>query len=266
MKKRYIDFVPAKGKKAPNGAKSRVRTIKVSTVSEPKKSAPRSVPKSAPKPVSKPAPKKLEKKSPVNPLMDELEVEEIFAEREEPAGVSKGRKGSRYGVVEDYQPRFVRSDVKKRPLGQKEKKESDKADKTSEVPIAKISAKSTKVKPAAKFSSAKTAVKAVPKSTPKPTMGMAAGAAAGVTARPLAKRPMGPRANFVNTNKIEKRPLSKSAYVRKPVVLPDEKPTKPVKIIEKPEKDSKAGLIIAIILTIILGAAAGTVAFLLLPK
>ena len=44
------------------------------------------------------------------------------------------------------------------------------------------------------------------------------------------------------------------------------KPKAPEKIIAKPEKDSKAGLIIAIILTIILGAAAGTVAFLLLPK
>ena len=40
----------------------------------------------------------------------------------------------------------------------------------------------------------------------------------------------------------------------------------PERIIAMPDKDSRAGMIIAVILTIILGAAAGTVAFLLLPK
>ena len=39
-----------------------------------------------------------------------------------------------------------------------------------------------------------------------------------------------------------------------------------VTIISKPEKDTKVGRVVAIILAIILGAAAGTVAFLLLPK
>lgn len=78
-----------------------------------------------------------------------------------------------------------------------------------------------------------------------------------------------PKAKFVNTEKIAKRPLSKSAknvYVKK-IVEPEEKVNaKPVKIIDKPEKDSKVGMVVAIIITIILGAAAGTVAFLLLPK
>ena len=68
-----------------------------------------------------------------------------------------------------------------------------------------------------------------------------------------------------NQNKVAKRPLSKNVYER------TIKPTKevqsgPVTIISKPEKDTKVSLIITIILTIILGAAAGTVAFLLLPK
>lgn len=76
-----------------------------------------------------------------------------------------------------------------------------------------------------------------------------------------------PKARFVNTEKVAKRPLSKNVYAKKiPVVPKEEKPQAPVKIIDKPEKDSKVGLIVTIIITIILGAAAGTVAFLLLPK
>ncbi len=90
---------------------------------------------------------------------------------------------------------------------------------------------------------------------------------AGVTAT---KQPnvAAPRAKFVNTEKVAKRPLSKSAknvYTKK-IVEPQMESTKPVRIISQPEKDSKMGLVAAIIITIILGAAAGTVAFLLLPK
>jgi hypothetical protein len=70
---------------------------------------------------------------------------------------------------------------------------------------------------------------------------------------------------FVNTEKVEKRPLSKVANVKK-VVVPEEEPSGPVTIIHKPERDSKMGLVAAIVITIILGATAGTVAFLLLPK
>ena len=64
---------------------------------------------------------------------------------------------------------------------------------------------------------------------------------------------------------MAKRPLSKHVYTKKIEPAKEEKHG-PVKIIEKPKKDSKIGLVITIILTIILGAAAGTVAFLLLPK
>lgn len=74
-----------------------------------------------------------------------------------------------------------------------------------------------------------------------------------------------PKPTFVNTEKINKRPLSKNVYQKK-IETPEEKPSAPVTIINKPEKDSKVGLIVTIIITIILGAAAGTVAFLLLPK
>ena len=75
-----------------------------------------------------------------------------------------------------------------------------------------------------------------------------------------------PRAKFVNTEKVAKRPLSKNVYTKQIVEPKEEIVTKPVKIIDKPEKDSKAGIVMAIIITIVLGAAVGTVAFLLLPK
>ena len=93
-------------------------------------------------------------------------------------------------------------------------------------------------------------------------------ASAKATSRmPEKKAPKTPvRPAFVNTEKVRKRPLSKNVYPKKPVVPKEEKPTAPVTIIDKPEKDSKVGLIVTIIITIILGAAAGTVAFLLLPK
>ena len=74
-----------------------------------------------------------------------------------------------------------------------------------------------------------------------------------------------PKPAFVNTEKVNKRPLSKNVYQKK-VETPEEKPSAPVTIINKPEKDSKVGLVVTIIIAIILGAAAGTVAFLLLPK
>lgn len=90
---------------------------------------------------------------------------------------------------------------------------------------------------------------------------------AGVTTGKVASGFGTPRARFVNTEKVAKRPLSKNVYPKK-VVVPEEveKPSKPVTIINKPEKDSKMGMVVAIIITIILGAAAGTVAFLLLPN
>ena len=99
--------------------------------------------------------------------------------------------------------------------------------------------------------------------TTKPRAGVTISAKKGTNSAPVAT----PKAHFVNTEKIKKRPLSKNAYPKKEIPVPkEERPSAPVKIIDKPAKDSKAGLIVTIIITIILGAAAGTVAFLLLPK
>lgn len=74
-----------------------------------------------------------------------------------------------------------------------------------------------------------------------------------------------PKTPFINQEKVVKRPLSKNVY-RKEVVVPKEEPKGPVTIIAKPEKDAHVSMVVAVIITIILGAAAGTVAFLLLPK
>ena len=81
----------------------------------------------------------------------------------------------------------------------------------------------------------------------------------------MKKKVQAPNNRFIKNPKIAKRPLSNTGY-KKEVKAQDEKPKGPVTIIEKPEKNSKLGLIVTIIITIVLGAAAGTVAFLLLPK
>ena len=76
-----------------------------------------------------------------------------------------------------------------------------------------------------------------------------------------------PKPTFINQNKVVKRPLSGNVYRKKVVTaVAAEEPKGPVTIISKPEKDKHVGVIVTIIITIILGAAAGTVAFLLLPK
>ena len=74
-----------------------------------------------------------------------------------------------------------------------------------------------------------------------------------------------PKNPFINTAKVVKRPLSKNIY-RREVKTPAEQPKGPVTIISKSDKGAHVSLIVTIILTIVLGAAAGTVAFLLLPK
>lgn len=74
-----------------------------------------------------------------------------------------------------------------------------------------------------------------------------------------------PKSPFISQVEVKKRPLSKNVY-QKEIKATEETDKGPVTIITKPEKDSKAGVVVAIIIAIILGAATGTVAFLLLPK
>lgn len=70
---------------------------------------------------------------------------------------------------------------------------------------------------------------------------------------------------FINTHNIEKRPLSKTNYQAR-AEAPKNVLSDPVTIVDRPENESRLGLILTIIFTIILGAAVGTIAFLLMPK
>ncbi|MBR2710672.1 hypothetical protein IKF02_03555 [Candidatus Saccharibacteria bacterium] len=166
--------------------------------------------------------------------LDELKLSQIMKEREvvRRAGVSEN-VGPKFGVIEDFQQKFVKTEVKKRPLNNAQKAKEELA-----------AAKAKKILKESKVD--KPAVEVKEEAPKEDTLKV-------------------PKSRFVNTEKVKKRPLSKNVY-QKEVVALEEKPTGPITIISKPEKDSKAGLIVTIIITIILGAAAGTVAFLLLPK
>ena len=252
MNKRYMDFVP-KGKKVPVRKSVPVaeepevyleETLVEELVME--EPAPKKVVKPAPKPVvkpvakpavkpvAKPAPKPVPKPAPVREVEPDVAIEEFFAVENHPR-----RRGAapEYGVIEEYKPKFVQTEVKKRPLG----------------------GKPGVAKPALKPAPRKVvAAKAVRESDAKLE-------AARKEADKAGDKMMLPETRFVNTEKVEKRPLSKNVYKKK-IVAPKEEPTGPVTIITKPDKGSHIGVIVTIILTIILGAAAGTVAFLLLPK
>lgn len=230
MNKRYIDFVPVdKGstKRVAMNTKAKISAMPDTSLA-----------------VRKGAPKRVRPKQITRKVSDEMPVEEIFEERARPAGVSTGLSEPKFGVIEDYHPKFVRAEVPKRPLGIAGEKTASKVGKS---PTSALNHHEEKPK------------------TPAPFV----------------------RANFINTNKVEKRPLSSSGVNKRttsfkgseltskaeePKETKAKKDTKkskkakePVRIIDN-DKDSKAGMIVAVILTIILGAAAGTVAFLLLPK
>lgn len=226
-----------------------------------------------------------------------------------------------FGVVEDYQPRFIEAQVDKRPLSgteaysnAMEAELTEVREQASQENLAR--AKQAKVKAAAFGKPMRRVAKAgVAAGVAGVTMaGMAQGAqaasgvrraatgarvatgtartaakVAGATARTasMAKIANGvtgasvhinsaaeqrakmkiPQAHFINQNKVAKRPLSKNAYTAraeettKPVAKDE-----PVQVVKSEKKGGTLGMIIAIIVTIILGAAAGTVAFLLLPR
>ena len=176
--------------------------------------------------------------------VDEFQVNEMFEAREvKPrAGVSTSKQEPNYGVIEDYQPKFVKTEVEKRPLNRQ---------KTAREEVKEAKAKKIEKMPVMK--------KVTKKEVPKEKVVEASVEENSETLKVPKKNP------FVNTTKVTKRPLSKNVYQKKAVVAKEET-SAPVTIINKPEKDSRAGLIVTIIITIILGAAAGTVAFLLLPK
>ena len=158
--------------------------------------------------------------------------------------------GAKLGEIEDLSPKFVKMDVPKRPLGESAEH------KIAVQPAMKDEVKEAKSK------------KLIGRFKNK---GLAKGAAknAMISEKKAVVRNetfAAPKPTFINQDKVAKRPLSKNVYQKKIATIEEKASKGPVAIITKPEKESKVGLVVAIILTIILGAVAGTIAFLLLPK
>lgn len=169
-------------------------------------------------------------------VTEEIRLEEIFEER--PVASQPN-----FGVIEDFSGKFVSNPTDKRPLG-------------TATSAATKDLKAAKSKKIPRIPLIRGAKKPEPTPPAKPVTEPAASDQMKIPVRP-----------FINAEKVTKRPLSRNVY--KPRQIPVDKAEEPkgtVTIIEKPEKDSRISLIITIIITIILGAAAGTVAFLLLPK
>lgn len=179
--------------------------------------------------------------------IDEIDIHKVFAARETKprAGVTISNHPIKKPV--NYSGRFVKAETPKRPIGEDKEVTAAKA--------RKITASKMPVMGKKPVATAKPVAKPAVKATPVP--------------KPVEKKETEtlrvPKTTFVNTEKVTKRPLSKNVYQKK-IVAPEENTSGPVTIIDKPEKDSRIGLVVTIIITIILGAAAGTVAFLLLPK
>ena len=164
------------------------------------------------------------------------------------------------GEIEDLSPKFVKKDVPKRPLN-----DGSELNK----PKGAAEAKSKKIGGRLRLRSSKNNAKSKNEAVAGNKIGNTQNTSVkGQSAYTVPKSP------FINQDKVTKRPLSRNIYH-----APDEKALemtsqmidkkagrKTTTIIDKPAKDSKIGMVVAIILTIILGAVAGTVAFLLLPK
>lgn len=268
MSRKYMDFVPAKGAdkrsvvvsgapKRSNVATTRVAATRTTSVARPKVVMPEATAIPRTRMVRRDVSRKAVTQRTVVPSGSMTRQRVITTQRVTPiqetaTGFAIQDKG-RLGEVEDLNPRFVNVDVPKRPLSDGSERKivsqppakNDAKEAKSKRLIGRFrnkSATKTEINDGGK-SAVKTKKKAVDKGTfvaPKPT--------------------------FINQDKVIKRPLSKNIYQKNIVATDESKNKAPVAIIAKPEKESKVGLVVAIILTIILGAVAGTVAFLLLPK
>ncbi len=229
MKKQYIDFVPAGKAVATTATVATVATGKGATE---RKTTGRSEAKAARVGAARSA--RVAKPATARAKMTAANVRKT----EQVSFANEGKMG----VIEELNPKFVKTDVPKRPL-------SDKPHfNAAQREIAKIKAQKVVEKPVENY---------VKKSVEKPKEQAAV--------KEKADTYQMPKTPFINQGKVEKRPLSKNVYAKK-IAVATEEPKGPVTIISKPESQAHVGLIVTIILTIILGAAAGTVAFLLLPK
>lgn len=187
------------------------------------------------------------------------------------------------GMIEDSSTKFVKTDVPKRPLGDRSHFVTHKTG------VSAIKAQKVGVRKASEMGAVKRDL-SVSQANKKDRMtgGVAAkrgvGGKVAVGGSATGKNAVGrsvagknatrknaaatfktPKTPFINQNKVQKRPLSKNVYPKK-VPVATKEPSGPVTIISKPEKQARISLIVTIVLTVVLGAAAGVIAFLLLPK
>lgn len=196
------------------------------------------------------------------------------------------------GVIEETGVKFVSTDVSKRPLGDpshfKERKAGISAIKAKKVGMgAAVKEKASTMRP---IGARATAANGRGKARPGVAMGVvgskamaetdkartgvetqkATSSSASQNRMTIAKKDKHstyqmPKSPFINQSKVQKRPLSKNVYSKK-VPVSKKEPSGPVTIISNSDKSSRVGLIVTIVLTIVLGAAAGAIAFLFLPK
>lgn len=258
MNKRYIDFVPTQ--KTDKSASGRTKQAKPVVVTRPAKRVmvperttgvqrpatrrvTSAVKPSAARVTANPAVKPVAR-STVKSAVKPVSKPAVAAPKETTAKVAfTGEKDMLLGVIENVGPKFVKTDVPKRPL-------------SSTSHFAKTGVAAAKAK---KITGVRSTVAPAAAKRGKSVEAKSAQKKNSSTYIP-------PKTPFINQEKVQKRPLSKNVYKKKVDAPAKEEKKGPVTIISKPEKDSHVGLIVTIILTIILGAAAGTVAFLLLPK
>lgn len=273
MSKKYMDFVPVKNAdnraavlsgapRRTNVAQSAVVSVRTTTVKRglTRAQLPAKPKVMMPEPTATPRSKTILRSASKQPV-----AQRATAQRQMYVGSNKTvdnrggfaiRDDVKLGEIEDLSPKFVKVDVPKRPLG-------DNRHNVQQPVVSNETKEAKEAKPKklmGRFRSKKAA-----KNTTK------AAAKAPVSSEMVAMQKkdtfVAPKPAFINQDKVAKRPLSKNVYEKKVVTTTNKKKSDtPVAIIEKPEKESKIGLVVTIILTIILGAVAGTVAFLLLPK
>lgn len=275
MNKRYMDFVPVKratigGRATSDGAAAENDPVASSTALGATRGA-ASINGARRKVPTTPVRKAPTAQKPEATEIDDFALQEIFEEKEENA--------AKLGVIEDLGPRFVKTEVPKRPLS-RAKKDTKAAEKTEEQAAIEVAEEELKNAKAEKLvgRSALTGKKLSAADGAMTRLNKRAGEKKAAEPETevmdsATEAPQGAQGDsdtyktpkFVNLEKVKKRPLSKNVY-QKEIKTPVEEPKGPVTIIAKPEKESKVGMVIAVIITIILGATAGTVAFLLLPK
>lgn len=241
MNKRYIDFVPTNGTKT--GGSRRGGTVHVQ-MPDARSTSKRTVSRVSTE-------RRVMRTAPVRATTSVSRARVSSRSQSSGATVKKSDASTvvtapALGVVEDLNNKFVKTDVPKRPLSSGQKAHTGKAGGAkSELETAKSR-------------------RIIGRGSKSAEAG-AVGAKSGEKDKSKFRMPKSP---FINQEKVVKRPLSKHSknVYQKKAVTPKETPANPVAIIKKPEKESHVGVVITVIVTIILGAAAGTVAFLLLPK